>query len=131
MCVCLSADVFTKHPGTCRQVVFAKVPPSRPCSKIKSCAQKENKKKHTYNTTENMADKVSWISFILTKHALESQLADAEGEKLQSANVIIKYLCCKQMPNALSDSIIKYYYTENTKNGLDIHWVLSYLYIYF
>ena len=32
-----------------------------------------------------MADKVSWISFILKKHILESQLADAErGEKLQS-----------------------------------------------
>ena len=31
-----------------------------------------------------MADKVSWISFILTKRAPESQLADAEGEKLQS-----------------------------------------------
>ena len=79
-----------------------------------------------------MADKVSWISFILTKHALESQLADAEGEKLQSANVIIKYLCCKQMPNALSDSIIKYIIQKTPK----MDWIftggfLSYLYIYF
>ena len=30
-----------------------------------------------------MADKVSWISFILKKHILESQLAE-RGEKLQS-----------------------------------------------
>ena len=71
-----------------------------------------------------MADKVSWISFILKKHILESQLAEmqrARGKNCSHTNVIIKYLCCKQMPNALSDSIIKYYTTENTKNVLDIH----------
>ena len=70
-----------------------------------------------------MADKVSWISFILKKHILESQLAEMqrEGKNCSHTNVIIKYLCCKQMPNALSDSIIKYYTTENTKNVLDIH----------
>ena len=70
-----------------------------------------------------MADKVSWISFILKKHILESQLAEMqrEGKNCSHTNVIIKYLCCKQMPNALSDSIIKYYTTENTKNVLGIH----------
>ena len=70
-----------------------------------------------------MADKVSWISFILKKHILESQLAEMQrgGKNCSHTNVIIKYLCCKQMPNALSDSIIKYYTTENTKNVLEIH----------
>ena len=70
-----------------------------------------------------MADKVSWISFIFKTHILESQLAEMqrEGKNCSHTNVIIKYLCCKQMPNALSDSIIKYYTTENTKNVLDIH----------
>ena len=64
-----------------------------------------------------MADKVSWIFFYikLKKHILESQLAEMqrEGKNCSHTNVIIKYLCCKQMPNALSDSIIKYYTKEN------------------
>ena len=67
-----------------------------------------------------MADKVSWISFILKKHILESQLAEMQrgGKNCSHTNVIIKYLCCKQMPNALSDSIIL---QKTPKMCWDIH----------
>ena len=77
-----------------------------------------------------MADKVSWISFILTKRAPESQLADAEGGKTAViANVIIKYLCCRQMPNALTVTIIpkNIIIQRKTQNVLDIYWDLAYL----
>ena len=68
-------------------IVFTKVPPWRPCSKIKtSCAQKKTRKKHTYKHTENMADKVSWIFFYIKEtHSRVSTCRDAgRGEKLQS-----------------------------------------------